>query len=147
MDTKDQDDLEDNLAHDGLSEVEGPVHHHGPKLDQDHDQERSRDLILRQGRGDVCSRVFLEGIKINFNSDGIFVSWFEADSQTYTKRPESKHDDDEVDCVSEEHQHVDVCDGAVVRVDQVIEKLSDGKVDLHEPVMKRNIHIIQQILS
>lgn len=62
VDAKDQDDLEDHLAHDRLSEVERPVHHHGPKLDQDHDQERSRHLILRQGRCNVCSRVFLEGM-------------------------------------------------------------------------------------
>ena len=33
VDAEDQDDLEDDLAHDGLSEVEGAVHHHGPKLD------------------------------------------------------------------------------------------------------------------
>lgn len=62
VDAKEQDDLEDDLAHDRLSEVEGPVHHHSPKLDQDHDQERSRHLILRQRRRDVCSRVFLEAI-------------------------------------------------------------------------------------
>lgn len=54
VDAKDQEDLEDDLAHNRLSEVEGPVHHHGPKLDQDHDQEGSRHLILRQRRGDVC---------------------------------------------------------------------------------------------
>lgn len=60
VDAKDQDDLEDDFAHDGLSEVEGTVHHHGPKLDQYHDQERSRHLILRQGRRDVCSWMFLE---------------------------------------------------------------------------------------
>lgn len=61
VDSKEQDDLEDDLAHDGLSEVEGAVHHHGSKLDQDHDQERSGHLILRQRRSDVCRRVFLEG--------------------------------------------------------------------------------------
>ena len=46
VDAEDQDDLEDDLAHDGFSEVEGAVHHHGPKLDQNHDQERPRNLIL-----------------------------------------------------------------------------------------------------
>lgn len=61
VDPKDQDDLEDDLPHDSLSEVEGPVHHHGAELDQHHDQEGSGDLILRQRRSDVCSRVFLEG--------------------------------------------------------------------------------------
>ncbi len=67
VDAKEQDDLEDDLAHDRLSEVEGSVHHHGPKLDQDHDQERSRHLILREGRGDVCRWVFLEAMCINVN--------------------------------------------------------------------------------
>lgn len=61
---------------------------------------------------------------------------FKPDSKTYTKRPESKHDDDEVDCVSEEHQHIDVCDCAVLRVDQVVEKLPHGKVQLQKPVKK-----------
>ena len=53
VDTKEQDDLEDDFSHDRLSEVEGPVHHHRSKLDQDHDQERSRHLVLRQRRRDV----------------------------------------------------------------------------------------------
>lgn len=57
--------------------------------------------------------------------------------KTYAKRPESKHDDDEVDRVGEEHQHVDVCDCAVLRVDQVMEELPHGKVDLHEPAEKK----------
>lgn len=63
MDSKEQDDLEDDFAHDWLSEVEGTVHHHGPELDQDHDQERSGHLILWQRRSDVCRRVFLEGAR------------------------------------------------------------------------------------
>lgn len=49
MDAKQQDDLENDLAHDGFSEVEGSVHYHGPKLDQNHDQERPRHLILGEG--------------------------------------------------------------------------------------------------
>ena len=57
---------------------------------------------------------------------------------TYTKRPESKHDDDEVDGVSEEHQHIDVCHCAVLRMDQVIEELPHGQVDLHEPTKSRS---------
>ena len=57
---------------------------------------------------------------------------------TYTKRPESKHDDDEVDGVSEEHQHIDVCHCAVLRMDQVIEELPHGQVDLHEPTKNRS---------
>lgn len=67
VDAKEQDDLEDDLAHDGLSEVEGAVHHHSPKLDQDHDQERSRHLILWQRWRDVCRWVFLEGTRANVN--------------------------------------------------------------------------------
>lgn len=61
VDAKDQDDLEDDLAHDWLSKIEGPVHNHGPKLDQDHDQKRAWHLILRQRRSDVGCWVFLGG--------------------------------------------------------------------------------------
>lgn len=57
-------------------------------------------------------------------------------NQTYTKGPESKHNDDEVNCVSEEHQHIDVCDCTVLRMDQVIEELPHRKVDLQEPTKK-----------
>lgn len=46
VDPKDQEDLEDDLAQYGLSEIQGPVHHHGAKLDQNHDQEGSRNLIF-----------------------------------------------------------------------------------------------------
>lgn len=53
VDAKDQHDLKDDLAHDRFSEVEGPVHHHSPKLDEDHDQEGTWHLILRQRRSDV----------------------------------------------------------------------------------------------
>lgn len=80
VDAKKQDDLEDDLAHYRLSEVEGSVHHHGPKLDQDHDQERSWHLILRQRRCDVCCRVFLEQISTNFSilkSGFLYVSRWE----------------------------------------------------------------------
>jgi len=55
-----QDDLEDDFAHDSLPEVEGAVHYHGRKLDQHHDQEGPWHLVLRQRRGDVCRRMFLE---------------------------------------------------------------------------------------
>ena len=144
MDAKEQDDLENDFSHDGLSEVEGPVHNHGPKLDQNHDQERSRHLILRQRRRDVCRGVFLEGACINAVRHQILliVSGERNDFnlilnvKTYTKRPESKHNDDEVDCVGEEHHHIDVCDGAVLWMDQVMEELPHGKIDLHEPAEK-----------
>lgn len=68
MDAKDQDDLEDDFGLNRLSEVKGPVHHHGPKLDQNHDQEGSWHLILRQRRSDVCRRVFLQNKTLNINT-------------------------------------------------------------------------------
>lgn len=46
VDPKDQEDLEDDFAQHGFSEVQGPVHHHGAKLDQNHDQEGSRNLVF-----------------------------------------------------------------------------------------------------
>lgn len=61
MDSEEKDDLEDDLSHDGLPEVEGAVHHHAPELDQHHDQEGPGDLVLGQRRGDVPRRVFLRG--------------------------------------------------------------------------------------
>lgn len=51
--------------------------------------------------------------------------------KTYAKSPESKHDDDEVHGISEEHEHVDVSDSTVFRVDQVVEELADGQVEFH----------------
>lgn len=58
-------------------------------------------------------------------------------SKTYSKGRESKHNDHEVDCVSKEHQHIDVRDGTVLRMDQIVEELFHRKVDLHE-AMKKN---------
>lgn len=147
VDAKDEDDLEDNLAHDRLSEVEGPVHHHGTKLDQHHDEKGSRHLILWQRWRDVCCRVFLHG-KVHMKLDDenqhynchlrwILRSSFTAELKTYTKGPESKHDDDEVDRVGEEHQHIDVRDRAVLWVNQVIEKLLHGQVDIQNPTESR----------
>ena len=60
-------------------------------------------------------------------------------SKTYSKRRESKHDDDEVNCVSEEHQHIDVCDGTVLGMDQIVEEPFHGKVDLHEAMKKQTV--------
>lgn len=138
MDAKHQDDLEDDLGLNRLPEVEGPVHHHGAELDQHHDQEGSRHLILRQGRRNVCSWVFLQGEDVIHHicfKYSLRKGWtdFLLSFETYTKRPEPEHNDDEVDGVGEEHQHVDVRHGAVLRMDQVEEELPDGKVDSHEP--------------
>lgn len=55
-------------------------------------------------------------------------------SWTHTKGPESKHNDDEVDGVGQEHQNVHVCDSTVLWMDEVVEELPDGNVDLHESV-------------
>lgn len=56
---------------------------------------------------------------------------------TYSKGPESKHNDDEVNRVSKEHQHIDVRDGAVLRMDQIMEELPHREVDLHEATTKK----------
>lgn len=56
MDAEDQDDLEDELAQYGLTEVERAVDHHGGELDEQHDQEGLWDLVIRQGGGDVGGR-------------------------------------------------------------------------------------------
>ena len=53
VDAKHQDDLEDDLPHHCLPQVQGPVHHHGAKLDQHHHKERFWNLVFRQGRSDV----------------------------------------------------------------------------------------------
>lgn len=66
------------------------------------------------------------------------MSFSSADKfKTYTKCPESKHDDDEVNRVSEEHQHIDVGDCAVLWMNQVIEKLPHGKIDTQNPTGSR----------
>lgn len=59
--------------------------------------------------------------------------FFKCNSKTYTKGPEPKDNDDKVHSVGEEHQHVDVCDSTVLRMDQVIEELLHGKIDLQKP--------------
>ena len=46
--------------------------------------------------------------------------------------------DDEVDNVDEEHEGVDVAHRAVLRVDDVIEELPDGKVDVQSAVGTKN---------
>lgn len=66
-------------------------------------------------------------------------------NQTHPKGRVSKHDDDKVNGVSKKHEHVDVCDCAVLWVDQIMEELPHGKVDLHEPtnnmIISRNTDI------
>ncbi len=74
VDAEQQDDLEDDLSHHRLPEVEGPVHHHGSKLDQDHDQERPRHLILRQRWRDVRGWVFLQQISTNYDTAAMILS-------------------------------------------------------------------------
>lgn len=146
MDSKEEDDLKDDLSHDRLPEVEGPVHHHGPKLDQHHDQEGPWNLVFRQGRRDVSCGVFLKekqmpGLKVGSGRVG------SLRDQTHPKGGVSKHNDDEVDCVSKKHQHVDVRDCAVLWVDQVMEELPHGKVDLHEPAENTISYLRNKITS
>lgn len=52
---------------------------------------------------------------------------------TYPEGPKAKDDDDEVNSVSQEHKHIYVGHGAVVRVDEVVEELSDGHIYLQSP--------------
>lgn len=46
VDTKHKYDLKDDLPHNSLPQVERSIHHHCRKLDEDHDEECFRDLIL-----------------------------------------------------------------------------------------------------
>lgn len=59
--------------------------------------------------------------------------WWSRWSSTNPESPKSENDDDEVDRVGQEHEHVDVGHGAVLRVDQVIEELPNGNVDIQNP--------------
>lgn len=56
-------------------------------------------------------------------------SFSEKETKVYSKGPEAKDDDDEVDGVGKEHENVDVCDGAVLWLDQSSEELTDWMVD------------------
>lgn len=58
-------------------------------------------------------------------------------SQTYPKGPEAKDDDDKVNSVSQEHEHIHVGHSTVVWVDEVIEELSDGHIYLQSPAKQR----------
>lgn len=55
-------------------------------------------------------------------------------SPTYPKGPEAEDNDDEVHGVRQEHKHVHVSDGTVVGVDEVVEELPDGHVELQGPM-------------
>jgi hypothetical protein len=54
-------------------------------------------------------------------------------SPTYPEGPEAKDNDDEVHGVCQKHKHIHVGDGALVRVDEVIE-LPDGHIELQGPM-------------
>lgn len=47
---------------------------------------------------------------------------------TYPKSPVAKNDDYEIDNINQEHQGIDITHRTVLRVDDVIEELPDGKV-------------------
>lgn len=51
-------------------------------------------------------------------------------ASTYPKSPEAKDNDDEVHSVGQEHQHIHVSHSTVVWVDEVIEELPNGYIDL-----------------
>lgn len=81
--------------------------------------------------------IFIKKTELIFFHGCIHLTKSKFDS--YTKRPESKYDDDEIDGVSEEHQHIHVCHCAVLWMDQVIEELPHGKIYLHEPIKSKLI--------
>lgn len=54
-------------------------------------------------------------------------------STSYSKGPEAEDDDDEVHGVGEEHQHVDVGDGAVLGLDQRPEEVEERPVESKAP--------------
>lgn len=57
---------------------------------------------------------------------------------TYPEGPEAKDNDDKVHGVGQEHEHVHVGHSAVVGVDEVVEELPDGHVDLQSPGRQEN---------
>ena len=54
-----------------------------------------------------------------------------ASVPNYPEGPEAKDNGDEVHGVHQKHKHIHVGDGAVVRVDEVVEELPDGHIKLH----------------
>lgn len=54
-------------------------------------------------------------------------------TRTYPKSRKTEEDDDEVDGVGQEYEHIDICQSAVLWMDQVVEELTNGQVDLHGP--------------
>lgn len=48
----------------------------------------------------------------------------------YPESPEAEDDDDEVNSVCQEHEDVDIGHCTVLRMDEVIEELSNREVDL-----------------
>lgn len=60
-----------------------------------------------------------------------------ASPPTYPKGPKAEDNDDEVHSVSQEHEHIHVSHGAIVRVDEVVKELFDGHVDLQRPARWR----------
>ena len=53
-----------------------------------------------------------------------------SQSPDYPEGSEAKDNDDEVHGVHQKHKHIHVGDGAVVRVDEVVEELPDGHIKL-----------------
>uniref|UniRef100_A0A0E9QCW6 Uncharacterized protein n=1 Tax=Anguilla anguilla TaxID=7936 RepID=A0A0E9QCW6_ANGAN len=57
----------------------------------------------------------------------------EQKNQDTPKAQKTEHGDDEVNRVGKEHQHIDVRHSTVLRVNQVVEELPNGVVDLQGP--------------
>lgn len=55
----------------------------------------------------------------------------------YPKGPVSIYGHDEIDDINKKHEGVDVTHGAVVRVDDVIEELPDGEIDVKSSEIER----------
>ena len=136
VNSKNKNNLKDDLSQYSLPEVQCSVHHHGSKLNEDHHQKWPRDLVLGERRGDVCCCWVFLGKRqqvqawvafhrtVSLLFTGCMVAF------TYPKGPKAKDNDDEVNSVSQEHKHIHISHSTIVWVDEVVEELSDGHIYL-----------------
>ena len=59
--------------------------------------------------------------------------YIQMPSMTYPESPKTKHNDDEVHCICEEHQHIYISHSTVVWMNKIVEKLSDRHIHLESP--------------
>lgn len=64
--------------------------------------------------------------------------WCRQEIELYSKGPEAKDDDDEVNGVGEKHEDVNISDGAVFWLDESSEEVKDGTVERHTPERERD---------